>query len=138
LTNLQSTHFWRLPARPLSKDKIKPINLLYGCGFPPQTTGGVRQTTRFTTKSPKPLTKHQQNRNLLISKKHYIIERVFGTLKKCYDLARSSYIGTSRVQGEFNLCSFPLKTVSSPEWAENTLAAGAGRHLYEFGKIQGI
>jgi hypothetical protein len=55
--------------------------------------------------SNKTLTKRQQNRNLLISKKRYNVERVFGTLKKCYDLARSSYIGTSRVQGELLLSS---------------------------------
>jgi Transposase and inactivated derivatives, IS5 family len=51
----------------------------------------------------KPLSKRQQSRNRLISKKRYIVERVFGTLKKCYDLARASYIGKAKVQGELLL-----------------------------------
>jgi IS5 family transposase len=59
----------------------------------------------------KPLTKHQQNRNLLISKKRYNVERVFGTLKKCYDLARSSYIGTTRVKA--NCCCHPWPITSN-------------------------
>ncbi|MDL2279822.1 IS5 family transposase [Desulfovibrio sp. OttesenSCG-928-G11] len=53
----------------------------------------------------KPLTDRQKSRNRLISQKRYIVERVFGTLKKCYDMARASYIGTTKVQGELLLSS---------------------------------
>ena len=53
----------------------------------------------------KPLTVRQKSRNRLISQKRYIVERVFGTLKKCYDMARASYIGTAKVQGELLLSS---------------------------------
>ena len=53
----------------------------------------------------KPLTARQQKRNRKISKKRYIVERVFGTLKKCYDLARASYLGAAKVQGELLLSS---------------------------------
>lgn len=51
----------------------------------------------------KPLTGREKGRNKLIGKKRYIVERVFGTLKKCYDMARASYIGTLKVQGELLL-----------------------------------
>ena len=53
----------------------------------------------------KPLTARQQKRNRKISKKRYIVERVFGTLKKCYDLARASYLGAAKVQDELLLSS---------------------------------
>jgi IS5 family transposase len=47
------------------------------------------------------LTDRERKRNKLISKKRYIVERVFGTLKQHYDMARASYLGTLKVQGEF-------------------------------------
>ena len=34
------------------------------------------------------------------SKRRYIVERVFGTLKEHYDMARASCLGTLKVQGE--------------------------------------
>jgi len=53
----------------------------------------------------KPLTLRERKRNKLISKRRYIVERVFGTLKQHYDMARASYLGTAKVQGEFLLSS---------------------------------
>ena len=53
----------------------------------------------------KPLTERERKRNKLISKKRYIVERVFGTLKQHYDMARASYLGTAKVQGELLLSS---------------------------------
>ena len=53
----------------------------------------------------KPLSAREKSRNRLISKKRYIVERVFGTLKKCYAMARASYMGTGKVQGELLLSS---------------------------------
>jgi len=53
----------------------------------------------------KPLTGRERKRNKLISKRRYIVERVFGTLKEHYDMARASYLGTLKVQGEFLLSS---------------------------------
>ena len=52
-----------------------------------------------------PLTDRERHRNKLISKKRYIVERVFGTLKQHYDLARASYLGTAKVPGELLLAS---------------------------------
>jgi IS5 family transposase len=51
----------------------------------------------------KPLTVRERNRNKLISKKRFIVERVIGTLKHHYNLARASYLGTAKVQGELLL-----------------------------------
>ena len=53
----------------------------------------------------KPLTERERQRNRLISRKRYIVERVFGTLKQHYDMARASYLGTVKVQGELLLSS---------------------------------
>ena len=53
----------------------------------------------------KPLTDRERKRNKLISKRRYIVERVFGTLKQHYDMARASYLGTLKVQGELLLSS---------------------------------
>ena len=53
----------------------------------------------------KPLTERERKRNKQISKRRYIVERIFGTLKQHYDMARASYLGTAKVQGEFLLSS---------------------------------
>ena len=53
----------------------------------------------------RPLTERERSRNKLISKRRYIVERVFGTLKRCYDMARASYLGTAKLQGELLLSS---------------------------------
>jgi len=53
----------------------------------------------------KPLTDRERHRNKLISKRRFIVERVFGTLKQHYDMARASYLGTVKVQGELLLSS---------------------------------
>jgi IS5 family transposase len=53
----------------------------------------------------KPLTDRERQRNKLISKRRFIVERVFGTLKQHYDMARASYLGTAKVQGELLLSS---------------------------------
>jgi len=52
-----------------------------------------------------PLTERERNRNKLISKKRHVVERVFGTLKQRYGMARASYLGTLKVQGELLLSS---------------------------------
>ena len=53
----------------------------------------------------KPLTERERKRNKLISTKRYIVERVFGTLKQHYEMARASYLGIAKVQGELLLSS---------------------------------
>lgn len=47
----------------------------------------------------KPLTPRERTRNKQISQKRYIVERVFGTLKQHYGMARASYIGLFKVEG---------------------------------------
>jgi IS5 family transposase len=51
------------------------------------------------------LTERERKRNKFISKRRYIVERVLGTLKQHYDMARASYLGTLKVQGELLLSS---------------------------------
>ena len=50
-----------------------------------------------------PLMPLDKQRNRLISKKRYIVERAFGTLKEVHGVARASYIGVVKVQAEFLL-----------------------------------
>jgi len=52
-----------------------------------------------------PLAERERKRNSLISKKRHVVERVLGTLKQHYGLARASYLGTLKVQGELLLSS---------------------------------
>jgi len=42
-------------------------------------------------------------RNTAISKRRFVVERTFGTLKHTYGLARSRYIGLEKVASEVNL-----------------------------------
>lgn len=42
-------------------------------------------------------------RNKLISKKRFVVERTFGTLKRTYGLSRARYIGIEKVAAEVNL-----------------------------------
>ncbi len=53
----------------------------------------------------------EQHRNRLISSVRGIVERSFGTLKQVYGLARASYRGLAKVEGELLLCAmaFNLK-----------------------------
>ena len=51
------------------------------------------------------LSAREQKRNRLISSVRGIIERSFGTLKQVYGLARASYRGIAKVEGEFLLCA---------------------------------
>ena len=51
----------------------------------------------------KPLTKRQKLANRLISKKRFIIERCFGTLKRIFGMDRASYFGTVKVNAQLLL-----------------------------------
>jgi IS5 family transposase len=54
----------------------------------------------------------EQIRNKLISRKGFIVERAFGTLKKWYGMARARYLGLARVEGQvlLNSIAFNLKS----------------------------
>jgi IS5 family transposase len=57
------------------------------------------------------LSGHQKHRNRLISSVRGIVERSFGTLKRCYGLHRTKYLGVVKVEAEFLLAAlaFNLK-----------------------------
>jgi IS5 family transposase len=48
----------------------------------------------------KPLTERQKLANKLISKKRYIVEQGFGTLKRLFGVGRASYFGTLKVNAQ--------------------------------------
>lgn len=51
----------------------------------------------------RPLTKSQKLFNRLISKKRFIVEQAFGTLKRRFQFTKASYFGLAKVQGQFYL-----------------------------------
>jgi len=51
------------------------------------------------------LTEDEKARNRSISKFRYVVEQTFGTLKRRYGLFRARYVGRSKTQAEFLLCS---------------------------------
>ena len=57
------------------------------------------------------LSERQKHRNRLISAVRGIVERSFGTLKRCYGLHRTKYLGVVKVEAEFLLAAlaFNLK-----------------------------
>jgi len=58
-----------------------------------------------------PLSERQKQRNRLISAVRGIVERGFGTLKRCYGLHRAKYLGILKVEASFLLAAlaFNLK-----------------------------
>ena len=48
----------------------------------------------------KPMTHWNRIRNRLISKRRFVVERTFGTLKRTYGLHRSRYVGLLKIQTE--------------------------------------
>jgi IS5 family transposase len=51
----------------------------------------------------RPLTERQKLTNRLISKKRFLIERCFGTLKRIFGMDRTSYLGTVKVNAQLLL-----------------------------------
>lgn len=63
----------------------------------------------------KPLTERQKLINKLISKRRYIVEQGFGTLKRRFNFERASYMTKRKVQAQFTfkaICSNLLKAVN--------------------------
>lgn len=48
----------------------------------------------------KKLKKWEKIKNKLISKKRYIVEQAFGTLKRKFNLNRANYIGREKVEAQ--------------------------------------
>ncbi len=53
----------------------------------------------------KPLSARQKLANQLISKKRYIVEQCFGTIKRLFKMGRASYFGTAKVNAQVILKS---------------------------------
>jgi len=49
----------------------------------------------------KELNKWQKLKNKLISKKRFIVEQTFGTLKRKFDFSRATYMGIEKVKSQF-------------------------------------
>jgi IS5 family transposase len=80
-----------------NRDKLRELNLKDGI---------MRKATRGHKLSP-----IQKYRNRLISSVRGIVERGFGTLKRCYGFSRAKYLGVVKVESSFLLAAlaFNLK-----------------------------
>lgn len=63
----------------------------------------VKNGIMFKAAKGKPLSVWQKRFNKLISKRRYLIEQGFGTLKRRFNMARASYMGTLKVQAQLIL-----------------------------------
>lgn len=61
----------------------------------------------------KPLTARQKLANRLISKKRYIVEQCFGTLKRLFSMGRASYLGTLKVNAQVLLKSMCINLLKA-------------------------
>ncbi|MFZ1852250.1 MAG: transposase [Nitrosomonas sp.] len=70
----------------------------------------------------------QKLANSLISKKHYIVEQCFGTIKRLFKMRRASYFGTVKVNAQVILKSIciNLKKAANKIFVDK-LARGAVR-----------
>ena len=76
-----------------------------------------RIKTRIMYKKPKgkPMTKWQKRFNKAVSKKRFIVEQSFGTLKRRFKFSKASYFSTKKVNAQFTLkaiCLNLLKAVN--------------------------
>jgi len=55
----------------------------------------------YKTSKNKKLSIWEKVKNKLISKKRYIVEQAFGTLKRKFNFNRASYIGNKKVEAQF-------------------------------------
>ena len=73
----------------------------------PTITGHRLKTPMHEGQRNKPLSKRQIEANKLISRRRYIIEQCFGTAKQLFNMARASYISTTKVNAQVikkNIC----------------------------------
>jgi IS5 family transposase len=81
---------------------------------------GIKNGLMYKAKRGKLLTSHQKRFNKLISKTRFRVEQCFGTLKRQFDMARSSYMGLLATWGQFTgkAIAFNLnKALRQVKWA---------------------
>jgi len=87
----------------------KGVRVLYDKGVSSQANRAALKAQKLRDgimrKKPKgkPMSHWSKLRNKAISKRRFVVERTFGTLKRTYGLARSRYIGLEKVASEVNL-----------------------------------
>lgn len=77
--------------------------------------GKFKNGIMYKAQKNKPLTERQKLANKLISKKRFIVEQAFGTLKRIFSFTRASYITKVKVNAQFQLkaiCFNLLKAVN--------------------------
>jgi IS5 family transposase len=103
----------------LSNAKMPKLARVYADkGYPSGSNGekirtrGLKNGIMNKAKRNAPLKFWDKVRNKLISRKRFIVERTFGTLKKWYGLTRARYLGLAKVQGQvmLNSIAFNLKS----------------------------
>ena len=115
LINKTTTHPTNNSEMTYFKENIKQANnqtgvrVLYDKGVSSQANREALKEQKLKDgimcKKPqgKPMSHWNKIRNKAISKRRFVVERTFGTLKRTYGLARARYIGLEKVASEVNL-----------------------------------
>lgn len=89
----------------------KGIRVLYDKGADSEKnrqalrTRGLKDGVMRKKPKGKEMTYWSKVRNRLISRRRFVTERTFGTIKRVYGMGRARYIGIAKVQGELVLKS---------------------------------
>jgi IS5 family transposase len=103
----------------LSKAKMPKCARVYADkGYPSESNSqkvrghGLKNGIMNKAQRNHPLSFWAKVRNCQISRKRFIVERTFGTLKKWYGMSRARYLGIAKVQGQvlLNAIAFNMKS----------------------------
>lgn len=99
---------------------------LYGDkGYPSQTNQnllkgkGIKNGLMYKASKGKPLTRWQKLFNKLVSKRRYIVEQAFGTLKRRFQFQRASYFTTKKVHTQMILKAISFNLLKALRQAQS-------------------
>ena len=82
---------------------------------------GLRDGIMRKKPKGKKMSRWNKLRNKAISKRRFVVERTFGTLKRVYGLARARYIGLEKVANEVNLKAITYNLIRAANIYKNSI-----------------
>ena len=76
-------------------------------------TRKIKSAIIHKSQKNQPLSRRQKIANGLISKRRYIVEQCFGTLKRLFGIERASYLTAAKVQGQLTLKSICMNLLKA-------------------------
>ena len=77
------------------------------------TAAGIQSGIMFRASRGHPLSRHRRRFNRLVSRRRWIVEQTFGTLKRLFGAARSRFMGRRAVEAELTLKSMALNLLKA-------------------------